>query len=380
MSRREGIIAAILITCLLAGCSEESTDIVHVERPSVTQTSPEDGATDVNLNPSIRIWFDQALDEATLDSAAFYVEGANTHHLEYDDDEHMIILHLRGILEADSTYRVIATTGIKGTSGHGMLADHSFDFTTGPLDCEHLEDQFEPNDDIASAVQVELNKTYTCLSSCGADERTDFFEFTLDEAARVTVRTAPSYVDTERVSWKINFLRGESDYYSTLGTSVWSDLHQKSAYFSFLPGTYYVEIGKYHEDGHMVVYDLTMETSAPCEDDAYEDNDFMDEAVLISTWPLEGLKGCSGDRDFFSTRIDSGRTFTVTATMTISDYSIRRLRIYDPNGISVAETTFSAEGGSISRSWTATRDTVYYFKVRWWVDDVTYDLDVDVSR
>ena len=61
---------ACLIACTglaMLGCGDDGTKVEEPEGPSVTQTSPADGAADTNINPLVEVWFDQAVDEAKAD-------------------------------------------------------------------------------------------------------------------------------------------------------------------------------------------------------------------------------------------------------------------------------------------------------------------------
>jgi len=47
-------------------CGGDSNGVVVVQRPGITQTSPQDGAVNTNLNPRIQVWFDESLNEVTV--------------------------------------------------------------------------------------------------------------------------------------------------------------------------------------------------------------------------------------------------------------------------------------------------------------------------
>jgi hypothetical protein len=366
-----------LPVAMLAGCGDDSPAKV-TKRPSVTQAYPGDGSTDVNLNPVVQVWFDETLDEASVNPANVFVQGAVTHRVEYDSDQNLVSLHLTNILEPDSTYEVTVGSDIKNINGHSMLADFTFSFTTGALDCAHLEDCMEPNDQVGSAAAVELDKTYTCLSTCGGDGRYDYYRFTLESAAMVRAKTTLTYLDTTEVSWAIYFLRDQDSRYCWYLGPI-SAGGEQSYRYTFLPGTYYLEVRKIHDDKYLAVYDLVLETSAPCEDDSYEDNDFWDEAVPVTPGTISDLRGCDVDPDWFSIDLTAGQTLVVTATQTTDFETTRELIIYDPDIKTVADTLFEAEGVPTTRSWVAIGDGIHYFSIRWWVDGLIYDLDVDVN-
>lgn len=365
----------VLSLWFVMGCGDDGGVSNEGSAPAITLTSPADGATDVSLNTTVSVAFSEPMDQASLDS--IYVIGAPYHHMEYDDAENQVTLHLENILEPDSTYRVRITADVMDQDGDHLAGDSEFSFTTGPLDCDHLEDTFEPNHDVGSAAQVELDREYRMLKSCGAEERRGYFVFTLTDTAKVTAVNYLSYADTSSVSWNIYWLNAEGDDYSTLGTSFRGDNLQCSYHYTFLPGSYYVMMGKSYADDHFVVYHFTLETSDPCEEDPYEDNDFIEDAAPITPGHLEGLRGCHVDADYYSLSLFAGQTLTVTASEVTSFGGTRRMNIYSPDYIGLAGHTSQAEPAM--ESWTATEDGTHYFMIQYWVDGVIYDLDIDVT-
>jgi hypothetical protein len=376
MSRRALIILLFAIMAnIFPGCSEDGGQIGIVRRPGIRQTSPQDEATDTNLNPLIQVWFDDALDEATIDSAAFHVVGARTYRLEYVGSDSSIVLYLAEMLEPESTYSVRVTRDIENSGGNGMLGDYTFSFTTGALDCDHLEDYLEPSNDMDTAPMLELDKTYTLLSSCGAGDD-EFYKFTLDEAAMVTLRIDHSYSELDRTGWDLRFRVCGSMFYRPL----WAQLQKGQTLnlrYSFLPGTYCVETGNTEEETSIAVYDLTLETSTPCSDDAHEDNDFMWDAKYV-TEGTHSFRGCMWDRDYYKVSLDSGQTLTVTLGQDPPGNAQRILSITDFNNFTLADSMGFTD--PLSLSWTADEDTTYHIKAMWYNDGITYDLGIDISE
>jgi hypothetical protein len=372
------IVVALFLAVMIVGCGEDGGSGGETNPPNVTQTYPEAGATDVNLNTLVRVWFDTALDEATIDSAAFYLDGARTRRLEYDPSERMITLYLDTLLVAETAYTAVVKSSVRSSKGAPMLADVDFAFTTGPMDCAHLEDYCEPNDDFTTATPIELDTVYPVLSSCGGSERYDYFKFDVETTSKVRAVARCVYLDTTSVVWFTRFWRGE-DYECGWSSGWVSSGEERSYYFTFLPGTYYVEVRKYSEDHHFVAYDFEVLSLSPCEDDEYEDNDFIDEATPVTPGTITNLRGCHVDKDMFSIHLDTGQTLTATATQ-VTDLTVtRRMIIYNPAGEAKIDTTFNAQGVPVTRSWTAQDDGTHYFEVRWWSDGIIYNLDVDVT-
>ena len=73
------VLLSLIVISAIIGCGGDSNGVVVVQRPSVTWTSPQD--------------------------------GAESHRVEYVDSLKVINLYLKEILEPESTYTVVVTTG-----------------------------------------------------------------------------------------------------------------------------------------------------------------------------------------------------------------------------------------------------------------------------
>lgn len=344
--------------------------------PSVVLTSPANGATDISPYPTVEVWFSQALDVASIDTLDFHIDRVPSRAIFYDTIERKAILYPSTILAPLTQHEVHLGPDIMSDAGLAMGQEVIFGFTTGPLDCEHLRDRFEPNDDIASATQTGTDGFYPGLTSCGGAERFDFYRFTLTQTQKIRVTTEAAYVDTQSVVWKIKFRRDDGLDYASLGTQVYAG-GSASSYYTFLPGTYWIEAGKYDDDSHLVVYHLIVEELAPAPDDQYEDNDFPDQATPIQPGLYEGLRGARSDADYYSLDLTVGQTITVTATEVTTTYGIRRLEILDANATFLTGHTDTVNPAV--EFWTVTTTGTYIVYARWWSDDVIYNLNVEVE-
>ena len=368
-----------LTASAIMGCSDDGSGGPTVRNLTVTQTFPNDKAVDVNLNPLVQVWFNQALDEASVAWNCMSVEGAEAQRIEYDDGSNSIRLYLRNPLETDSTYRVVIEETICSADGDTMASDAEFEFTTtATVDCEHLVDYFEPNDDILSAREIELDTFYTCLSSCGGAGRLDFYKFTVESPVQIRGYARHTFSWGDTVDCVVNFARLDGAYYNEVHSRLatnWSIVQD----YTFYPGTYLIEVGNPYDDGKLLVYYLGLLTEPACEDDIYEDNDFIDEAAPISPGLYEDLGGCVNDKDFFSLELTTGQTLTGVLTQVTDILAIRYIKIFDPSGVEVAAEGLYGLQEPISTSWTATEAGTHYVCVRWQNYGIKYDLDIDVS-
>ena len=358
--------------------TDDATATVRVSAgpPAVILTSPADQATDVSPFPTIEVWFSDAMDVASIDTPNFHIDGVSSRAIFYDTVERAAILYPAAILGELRQYEVHVGAGVKDDLGIPMGQEVAFSFTTGPMDCGHLADRYEPNDEIASAAPISSDGFYPGLTSCGGSERLDFYTFTLTQPQKVKVTIEAADADTEQVAWAINFERQDGSAYSSMGTSLGAGQHC-SIYHTFLPGTYWLKTGKYNADSHIVAYHLVLEELPPAPDDQYEDNDFFDQATPIQTGLYQGLRGAYVDADYYAIALAAGQTLTVTVTEVTSTGTTRRLAILDPD--EVVRTGHTDQVNPAVESWTAATTGTYRMEVRWWQDNVIYDMNVQVE-
>jgi hypothetical protein len=370
------LVLALAALSLFAGCGDDESPPIDTGRPFVIDTSPADGATDVSPYPVVEVSFSEPMDLATIDTLTFYIEGLRAHSIAYDSTEYKATLYPAGLAEAGTEYDVHVEGEIKDAQGTAMEQEAVFSFTTGASDCAHLGDRFEPDDAIASATPVEIDVVYPGLTSCGSAERNDYYRFTLSEARTVVVWTEIAYADTEHVDWKVYFRREDGEPYGWMviaaGAAGWATAYSHS----FLPGTYWAEIGNYRE-GHIILYNLKVTTLPPAVDDEYEDNDFPDEAKPIEAGLHEGLRGAGVDSDYFSIGLTAGQTLTITVTEDPATSVTRRVEIASATGSTYAGGAY--DEGPVVVSWTAAQTGTHLIYVRWWADDIVYSLNVEVT-
>jgi hypothetical protein len=364
-------VAGALIT---AGCSDDGKGGIEADNPRVVAIYPQAGAADVNLNPLVQVWFDQELDEATVDSASCHVVGAVTERLEYDASQKAICLYLKELLAPETGYEIFVDSTITNKAGAPLTEDQSSTFTTGPMDCDHLEDYLEPNDTIDAAAEIDIVKVYPLLSSCG-DGSDEYYSFTVNDTVLVTARIEHVYSDDPKPGWYIHYKRATDEAY-TSSIGWFAEGMSINSRFTFLPGTYYLHTGSGEPQDRIVVYNLILQLSAPCLDDSLEDNDFIDQASPIGPGLTEGLRGCYRDRDCYSIRLGVGHTLTITVDQDPDIGSQLDLEILGPDGAVLTGGMYTENPAIIA--WTAAQDTTHYIGATYWSNNVSYSIEVDV--
>jgi hypothetical protein len=102
--------------------------------PTVTSTSPNNGATGVVLNTTVSATFSKAIDPSTLNNSSFVLrDGANTvvpGTITYNAGPHTAVLTPNGSLAASTLYTATLTTAVKDISGNSLAANFTWSFTT----------------------------------------------------------------------------------------------------------------------------------------------------------------------------------------------------------------------------------------------------------
>ena len=359
----------------LAACSSDDDPngtVPHdTQAPTVVTVAPPEGTTDLGLLASFTVTFSEAMDQATLNAQTVTLDSGGVALEFYPSlSGETLVVRPDSLLPAEQAL-ILALAGATDLAGNA-IEPFTATVTTGPLDCAHLADRFEPNDEAAAATEVMLDTLYTGLSTCQDDE--DVFHFTVPDTLKVTARTHIVYAADD--SWQIYWERQDGvTSAATMGTGA-STGETPSFHYTFLPGTYGVRIYGYHVE-ERVLYDLELETSPPCHDDVFEDNDFDDEAVQIVPGTYAGLAGCYLDSDWYTFFVLAGETITITVDT--RDYtSTRRLTIREPGGEQVSGTSELSTPVS-TLSLTATADGQARVMCMVWQDGVLYDMMITVE-
>jgi Domain of unknown function (DUF4082)/Bacterial Ig-like domain/Bacterial Ig domain/SdrD B-like domain len=104
-------------------------------RPTVTSTSPANGATGVSQGTTVSATFSKAMDATTINSSSFLLrDPSNTvvpAAVTYTAATHIATLTPNNPLAAGTTYSATITTAVKDLSGNALLANFTWSFSTG---------------------------------------------------------------------------------------------------------------------------------------------------------------------------------------------------------------------------------------------------------
>jgi len=364
-------IAAIALT--LVSCSSSSDPASVPTNPTVDSISPANGATNVSLVEQVGIEFSEPVDPATVDETTLTVsERGVDGFVDYDESTQTATFTPDTLYAANTWFDVLLSGDIEDLAGEPIGSDVTTSFRTGALECGNLTDHAEPNNSIATATPIEIGRTYRSLTGC--DNDTDFFEFTIDETARV--HPLASFKRASAENCRLYFRRSADEDYSYWGATT-NDGSTLGGYFTFNPGTYYVEVLGHEGYEDWVLYDFSITTSEPCVDDGYEDNDFFGDATPIASGLHTGLRGCRVDRDYYSFHADAGDTITLTFDVQEGGVDTRQYGIYGPTLVNLE--LYAGWHNPITVEAVATESGTHYAFVRYWWDGYNYDMTLSVT-
>ena len=98
--------------------------------PTVSSTSPSNGATDVAVNAAVTVTFSEAIDDTTLDTTSFRLSGGVAGTVTYDAATRTATFTPDADLSYDTTYSATVTTDILDLAANALAANNSWSFTT----------------------------------------------------------------------------------------------------------------------------------------------------------------------------------------------------------------------------------------------------------
>ena len=177
-------------------------------------------------------------------------------------------------------------------------------------------DQFEPNNDRATARPLTPNKKYFELTLCPGDF--DYYAFTLARGDRLAINLDADSFSENTFTTVVQDASGR-----TLASGK-----LMADYVASASDTYYVGIST--TDSYQP-YDVNFFTTrgSPCDDDRWEPNDTPATATPLNTAGQVDGAICPQDQDHFSVAVPSGRGVSVSLINYSSSNGLLRLCLFD---------------------------------------------------
>lgn len=242
MSRKLIVAPFVLLCITLVSCGGSNVGGADPDltAPTVSQMSITDGETDVGLVDKISVTFSEPMDPATVNDTTFVVAGRSaTGYIGYDEATRTASFLPDTLLAVETWHNLVITDDVTDDAGNHYEGGTT-SFQTGAMSCDNLLDHLEPDNDILGATPIGLNEWVHTLTQCEGRADYDYFQFTLEETAKVYAKSTLKEC-IEDLNWVTEFRRDDGEIYLDTGSSV-SPGETKGCTFTFLPGTYWVNV------------------------------------------------------------------------------------------------------------------------------------------
>lgn len=203
--------------------------------PTVTSTTPVNGATNVDTTTAITATFSAAIQQGTSFSTISVKDSAGT-ALTVTPTISGSTLTIGTALSQGKTYTVTIPKGaVTDTSNNALAQDYTFSFTTKAA--TPSLDSYEPNDSMTQAYQIVSGTSYKALIGSSTD--VDYFKIVVTKAGTVSISlsTLPKDYDLYLINSSGTAV-AKSERSGTSSESI--------SYRASKAGTYYIKVKGYN--------------------------------------------------------------------------------------------------------------------------------------
>lgn len=160
--------SALLVTSTLAACGGSEDDGAA---PTVSSSSPADGASDVALNTRVSVAFSEAMDPLSLTATTFVVSQGSTPvsgTVAAGADGTTAIFTPTNTLEGNTVFTGKITTKAKASAGKALASEHTWSFTTGAT-ADKTPPMVNATNPVSNGTGVPINAKITATFSKAMD-------------------------------------------------------------------------------------------------------------------------------------------------------------------------------------------------------------------
>lgn len=206
----------IAVVVLISGCSKDDVQEPIGESPIVASANPENGTTNVPLDKTISVVFDQEMKASTFDLASFTLQGTTLVAGTVSFSGKTASFTPKVPLTANTTYTGTIKTTVQNINGNILEADYVWTFSTGAT----LNPMVLSTNPIHKATNVVLNKIVAVNFNMPMDQATiNANVFTIKQGATV-VAGSVSYIGTTAYFKPTTALMANTLYTATISTEA----------------------------------------------------------------------------------------------------------------------------------------------------------------
>jgi hypothetical protein len=159
---------AMAVVVLISGCSKDDVQQTTGESPIVASANPENGTTNVPLDKTISVDFNQEMKASSFDQSSFTLQGATLVAGTVSFSGKTATFSPTALLTANTTYTGTIKTTVLNMMGISIEADYVWTFSTGAS----LNPMVISTDPINKATDVVLNKIVAVNFNMPMDQET----------------------------------------------------------------------------------------------------------------------------------------------------------------------------------------------------------------
>ncbi len=164
-----------MLTIFATGCSDNnSNNTIDSTAPTVVSTAPVQGDNNATLNTSIAAFFNEALDDSTVNPTTFTLAttaGSTPVDGTVSYANNAMLFNPDANLSAGTEYNATITTGVKDVAGNAMAVEYFWSFTTGTA-TDLTAPTVTSTDPDNSDINVSINRSVSALFSETLDPTT----------------------------------------------------------------------------------------------------------------------------------------------------------------------------------------------------------------
>ncbi len=224
---------AVLLTALVSGCggdndnngSGSGSGSGSAAAPTVTTTNPADTDTGVPVNNNVIATFSDAMNDATLDSASFTVEGesgpALTGVVSLDVSSNTAKFNPTSDFTASTLYTATITTAAESTTGNSLATNYVWTFTSGTTS-DSTGPTVDSNNPVDGSSDFAINRSLSAVFSEAVDPASlDTSSFTLtSDSGATSVPGTVSYANKVATFKPTSNLVASTSYKATLTNAI----------------------------------------------------------------------------------------------------------------------------------------------------------------
>jgi hypothetical protein len=207
---------AMAVVVLISGCSKDDVQQTTGESPIVASANPENGTTNVPLDKTISVDFNQEMKASSFDLASFTLQGTTLVAGTVSFSGKTVTFNPTAPLTANTTYTGTIKTSVQNKIGNALEADYVWTFSTGAS----LNPMVISTNPINKATDVVLNKIVAVNFNMPMDQATiNTSTFTIKQGTTI-IGGNVSYSGTTAYFKSSAALMANTQYTATITTEA----------------------------------------------------------------------------------------------------------------------------------------------------------------